>query len=473
MKNQRHIEILFYRILDWFSAAIAWFLFFKYRLITEGLEPSNSEILSNPKLQIGLLVIPLAWVLLYALFDKYQDIYRYSRLATLIRTFVLSFIGVMLLFFTIMIDDKTSQYTSYTEPVFRLFIYHFGITAFLRMFYLTVAKWRVKSGKVKYNTLLIGSGPNAELAYKRIQEGGKAAGYNIKGYAKLDGNNYAAFSNNIQRLGSINEMGTIIEKQGIEDVILAPEENQFHNVNDILEQLYEHRDSVNVKVVPELYDVLIGKVKMNHINGSQLIEIDQDMMPKYEKFLKRLFDLCISFLVVFLFWPIFLLVAIFVKLSSNGNIIYSQQRIGKNFRKFNIYKFRSMYTNAENRGPQLANDNDSRITPWGKTMRKYRLDELPQFFNVIKGDMSLVGPRPEREFFIDKIVCKAPIYKKLLQVRPGITSWGQVKFGYASSIDEMIERMKYDFMYLENMSIILDLKILFQTISVLVKGKGK
>jgi len=196
-------------------------------------------------------------------------------------------------------------------------------------------------------------------------------------------------------------------------------------------------------------------------------------MPRWEMILKRLIDIVVSIIVLIILAPLYFYIAIRVRLSSKGPILYKQDRIGKNNKAFQILKFRSMRENAEKDGPQLSHDDDPRITSWGKVMRKWRLDELPQLFNVLIGEMSLVGPRPERQYYIDQIMEKAPHYKHLLKIRPGITSWGQVKYGYASNLDQMLQRLKYDIIYLENMSIGLDVKILFYTILVLFQGKGK
>jgi exopolysaccharide biosynthesis polyprenyl glycosylphosphotransferase len=212
---------------------------------------------------------------------------------------------------------------------------------------------------------------------------------------------------------------------------------------------------------------------MTSIFGAPLIEVNPLIMPAWQFSVKRAMDIAVSGLALILLTPVYLLLAIGVKLSSPGPVFFTQERIGKHGRPFWIVKFRSMYCGAEQNGPQLSSSSDARITTFGRWMRKTRMDELPQFWNVLKGDMSLVGPRPERQHFIDAIMKVAPHYRHLHKVRPGITSWGQVKFGYAENVDQMVRRLKYDVLYIENMSIAMDLKILAYTILIVLKGDGK
>ncbi len=187
--------------------------------------------------------------------------------------------------------------------------------------------------------------------------------------------------------------------------------------------------------------------------------------------IKRLLDILFASIAAIVLFPILLLIAFITKISSKGNIIYQQERIGLNGKKFIIYKFRSMYSHAEINGPELSYKNDPRITTWGKFMRRWKMDELPQLWNIIKGDMSLVGPRPERKYYIQQIIHQSPEYNILLQTKPGLTSMGMIKFGYASSVEEMIARMQYDLEYLNQSSLLTDSKIIFKSLQLVISGK--
>jgi len=462
-----------YLTIDFLSAALGWSVFCLYRKYSVDLSQSDADYASilNRLYITGLLVFPFFWLLIYSITGYYKDVFRKSRLQELWQTFGNALIGSVFLFFVFKIDRAGLVYRAGTlSPYLSFFLFHFLITYIPRLIITTITTHKVHRGEIGFNTVLIGSNAKALDAWTEVKSQKRGSGNLFVGFVNVNSNSKNILGDYMPHLGSIDEIRSIIEEKKVEEVIIAIETSEHDMINNIINRLID--SNVVIKAIPSMYDILTGRVRMNSILGTPLISVSHTLMPIWQENIKSFIDYSVAAVALIITLPLSIFLAAGIKLTSKGPVFYSHERVGRYGKPFVIYKFRSMYLDAEKNGPELSSKTDERITTFGKFMRKSRLDEIPNFINIIKGDMSLVGPRPERKHFIDQIMQIAPHYLHLLKVKPGITSWGQVKYGYAENVEQMIQRLKYDLIYLNNMSLIVDFKIIIYTILTIIKRKG-
>lgn len=460
MKLRRFQRI--YILSDVVSALITWVLFNEYWL------KFSSPMYQNLNVVPGTIIVVFFWLLLYYATGYYNNVLRKLRLEDFSQTFLVTFVGCCVLFFLVFIRNL-GAYQHFIENTLVLFLLQFHFTLIPRLFITSYLINQERKGNIKFRTIFIGQIEKIAQVWCDINSRNKGTCHLIIGYIPVPGTKKVQNSiEGLEKIGDFNEIHQIVKSKQIDDVIIALEENHVSTFRKIIYEL--NSSNVVVKVNPELYTVVQKQAIISSLFKYPLIEVSRDLLRPWQASLKQLIDILGALTGLILSLPISLFLMISIKLDSPGPIFYTHERIGRFGKPFRIIKFRSMYYNAEINGPQLSSQFDPRITKIGRFMRRFKLDEIPNFINVLKGEMSLVGPRPERKFYIDQIVKRTPEYTRLLKVKPGVTSWGQVKYGYAENVDEMIRRMRYDLLYIDNMSIYVDFQILARTILIILRG---
>ncbi|MBS4027443.1 MAG: undecaprenyl-phosphate glucose phosphotransferase [Ignavibacteriales bacterium] len=459
-------EILFLFVLDSIAINGAYAVYYWFRFYS-GVFP----VVFEPELLMPMAAMNIYWTLLFFFFGFYRSWYRQSRLDELSLLFKATSFGILLLFFLVFIDDQGVG----SPTMSRLYILaYWAILLFSvssgRLAIHTFQRRMLIAGVGRRKAVIIGISEKAKELYSHVKKYPEL-GLEMVGFVSLEELNFEKGTNDFQIIGALNSFSTIVEKHAIKEVLIALDSTQHDKLLEVIAQCNSH--DVELKIIPDLYDIISGQARTMPLHGFPLIEIMPEIMQPWEKFLKRLLDICFSLFSLIFILPLWIIVAILIKVTSKGTILYSQERVGKDGKHFRIYKFRTMYDDAEKQsGPVWAGKDDPRITKIGNILRKTRIDEIPQLINVLDGDMSLVGPRPERPYFVEQLSRDIPLYSRRLKVRPGITGWAQVKHKYDESIEDVKKKVEYDLYYIENMSLRLDIKILLKTVSVVLLGKG-
>ncbi len=462
-KTGDKISLLWFDLL---TINLAWAVYYWIRVRSGWIRH-----IVEPDFFLPMAAICLFWLLIYFAAGLYRSWYAKSRLDEFATVFKATTFGVLLLFFAIFVDDQGGGSPLHARLLIMLYWFLLLLSVGSGRFLLhTFQRRLLQAGIGLHNALIIGWSKKAKELFDSVQLY-PALGYKIVGFVPVTGESTPELYKGVPVMSSVQKLASLIEKYDIKDVLIALDSTEHDRLLYTIGACNSH--AVSMKIIPDLYDIISGQARTNQIYGFPLIEIMPSLMQPWELAVKRVLDILVSFLILFLGLPVWIITAIAIRLDSKGPVFYTQERVGKDEKPFHIIKFRSMLADAESAsGPVWANKQDPRVTRVGNILRKLRIDEVPQLINVLDGDMSLVGPRPERSFFVEQLSKEIPLYKRRLKVRPGITGWAQVKHKYDESIDDVRKKVQYDLSYIENMSLRMDLKILLNTITVILLGKG-
>jgi exopolysaccharide biosynthesis polyprenyl glycosylphosphotransferase len=457
--------------LDFLTVNLAYYVYYLLR-VRSGWFMYPIE----PELVLPMLAIYVYWLLLFAFFGLYRSWYAQSRLDELVTLFRIITAGVIVLFFLIFLDDEATSTQAGTRTLIGVYwLVMIGFVSVGRLVLRATQKRLLESGIGARNTLIVGWSEKAkelcDMVIKYPALGYKLVGFVDAGRGRTGKRGKRLEYRQIPLVGHLDQLSSLVREHQVQEVLVGLESSEHDKLIHIINEC--NGFEIGLKMMADLYDIVSGQARISSIYGVPLIEVTPQIMKPWEESLKRLVDFTVSFLILGIGLPFWLLVAGLIRLDSRGPVLYRQERLGKNGKPFRIFKFRSMIADAENKsGPVWAVKKDPRVTRVGRIIRRLHIDEVPQFINVLLGDMSLVGPRPERAFFVERLAAELPLYKRRLRVRPGITGWAQVKHKYDESIEDVKVKLKYDLFYIENMSWRMDLKILFNTFYVMTMGKG-